>query len=140
MRLIPLLVLGAIASRGTFRDNDNLKMRPEGFEPRRKLVAVTLLPESRASQGRRRASELCAILRGAGANDLLGGKKARKEARNVVQDEPDLAVPAFSSTKGGYPTLVTALKGDTLVVLRFDLPLAESARMKQFVKRVLTRF
>jgi hypothetical protein len=48
---------------------DGLDQRPEDFGPRRKLVVLTLVPAPPATP----AADPCEILRGAGADRLLGG-------------------------------------------------------------------
>jgi len=63
---------------------DGATGRPEDFSPRRKLVVLTLVP-ARASPPRA-ALDPCAILRGAGADRLLGGPTRAQPAPRHAQD------------------------------------------------------
>jgi len=73
--------------------------------------------------------------------EMLQAERAKyqKDPRNTIRDEPELGNAAFSSTSG-RSTLFVALRGDTLVMLRFELLDSDAARRRDFTRRVLARF
>lgn len=82
------------------------------------------------------------LLTGAGNRDMLDREKVRFGGaesggpRAVVRDEPELGPGAFSVARGNF-TLVGALKGDTLVLLRFDFPPGNAERIGRFARQVV---
>lgn len=82
------------------------------------------------------------LLTGAANRDMLDREKARfggaesAGPRAVVRDELELGPGAFSIARGNF-TLVGALKGDTLVLLRFDYPAGNQERIGRFARQVV---
>jgi uncharacterized protein (TIGR03067 family) len=82
------------------------------------------------------------VLTGAASRETLEREKTRFGSANaagpqaVVRDEPELGPGAFSIARGNF-TLVAALTGDTLVLLRFDYPPGNQQRISKFARRVV---
>jgi len=100
---------------------DGATGRPEDFSPRRKLVVLTLVP-ARASPPRS-ALDPCAILRGAGADRLLGGPTRAQPAPHHAQDAGSTCTLARTDGPSAFILTLVAPPGGAGYVdaLRRDL-------------------